>query len=202
MEVENFSEIMSANLRLMYKSTIVPAVIVLAIIPLIYGTSNLDAMKSAACLEQMAALIGIPMFVPILYPEQRDRLLEIITVRFLPYWMIVLIRIILSTIGSLFLIILFEIYMCICGDSFPFFLYMIRTLVASMILGLPGLFLSSVFQNTIVGYLVSFNLYFFIYMNDLACFKPVTNGISCMMMVSLCIISVGIVICNKLELRR
>lgn len=193
---------MAANLRLIYKSTIVPAIIVLIIIPLIYGTSNLDAMKSAACLEQMAALIGIPMFVPILYPEQRGRILEIITLRFLPYWMIVMIRIILSTIGSLFLIVLFEIYMFICGDSFPFFLYMLRTLVASMILGLPGLFLSSVFRNTIVGYLVSFNLYFFICMNDLACFKPVTNGISYMMMVSLCIISVGIVICNKSELRQ
>lgn len=169
MEVKNFSEIMAANLRLMYKNTIIPAVIVLTIIPLIYGTSNLDAMKSAALLEQMAALIGIPMFVPILYPEQRDRVLEIITLRFLPYGMIILIRIILSTMGSLFLIILFEIYMWICGDSFPFFLYMLRTLAASMILGLPGLFLSSVFRNTIVGYLVSFSLYFFICRNGLTC---------------------------------
>lgn len=35
-----------------------------------HRTSNLDSVKSADCLERMVALIGLPMFVPLLRPEQ------------------------------------------------------------------------------------------------------------------------------------
>lgn len=38
------------------KQTFFPALLLLFVIPLIYGTSNLDSVKSADCLERMAAV--------------------------------------------------------------------------------------------------------------------------------------------------
>ena len=66
MDARNLLTITGSNLQLNMKQTLFPAILLLFVIPLIYGTSNLDSVKSADCLERMAALIGLPMFVPLL----------------------------------------------------------------------------------------------------------------------------------------
>jgi hypothetical protein len=70
------------------------------------------------------------------------------------------------TFDRLLLIFAFELYMRVCGCSFPFFAYALRTLAASMILGLTGLLISCIAQNTISGYFGSFCLYFVVQMID------------------------------------
>lgn len=159
MEVRNFYTITKSNVRLIFKWTLFPAVIVLLIIPQIYGISNLDSMKSADCLERMVALIGIPMFVSLLKPEENGEIDAIIALRPFPYQIIVLLRILISLISTLSLILVFEGYMDIVGCSFPIVSYTFRTLAKSMILGFPGLLVSAVSRSTIVGFLVSFCWY-------------------------------------------
>lgn len=160
MKAENLLTIITINIRMSYKYTILPAALLLLVIPFIYGTTNLDCLKSADCLERMVALIGIPMFTPLIWQEQSRSLYEMIALRTLSFRFVVLLRMVLSIIGTLLLIFIFELYMCICGCSFPFLDYAFRTLAASMILGLVGLFLSSITQNTICGYLGAFCFYF------------------------------------------
>ena len=68
MGARNLLTIIGSNFRLNFKQTLFPAILLLFVIPLIYGTTNLDSVKSADCLERMVALIGLPMFVPLLKP--------------------------------------------------------------------------------------------------------------------------------------
>lgn len=179
MDIRNLLTITNSNLRLNLKQTLFPAILLLFVIPLIYGTSNLDSVKSADCLERMVALIGLPMFVPLLKPEQDGNLDSIIVMRPFPYRIIVLLRVMLSLICTATLIFIFEGYMNIEGCSFPAYAYAIRTLTVTMTLGFVGLFTSAVSGNTAVGFLVSFCWYLVLQTEDIgAVFKSVSNGIS------------------------
>lgn len=178
MKSENLRTIIAANMRMSFKYTILPAVLLLFLIPLVYGTANLDYLKSADCLERMVALIGIPMFTALVWQEHSRSLYEMVALRSFSFRLVVLLRMGLSVICTLLLIFAFEFYMCLCGCSFPFFSYAFRTLAASMILGLVGLFWSAVTQNTISGYFGVFCLYFLEQTKDFGgLFQPVTNGI-------------------------
>lgn len=177
-----------------YKYTLLPAIVLLFIIPFIYGTANLDNLQSADCLERMVALIGILMFTPLIRQEHSRSLYETIAFRQVSLRFIVLLRTVLSIIGSILLILAFEIHMRICGCSFPLFPYAFRTLAASMALGFIGLLLSSIVQNTIGGYLCAFCFYFIMQTENLGkLFKPVTNGIQFMLVLFLGGISLAII---------
>jgi hypothetical protein len=167
LKAQNLLTIIAANIRMNYKYIILPAMLLLIAIPFIYGTTNLDCLKSADCLERMVALIGIPMFTGLVWQEHSHSLFEIIALRLVSFRFVVLLRIGLSAVCTLLLIFAFELYMCVCGCSFPFLAYALRTLAASMILGLTGLLISCISQNTISGYLGSFCLYFVVQMIDL-----------------------------------
>lgn len=193
MKAENLLTIIGANIRMIYKYTLLPAIALLFMIPLIYGTANLDNLQSADCLERMAALIGIPMFTPLIRQEHSRSLYETIAFRQVSLRFIVLLRTVLSIIGSILLILAFEIHMRICGCSFPLFPYAFRTLAASMALGFTGLLLSSLVQNTIGGYLCAFCFYLIVQTGNLGeLFRPVTNGIQFMLVLFLGGISLAI----------
>lgn len=179
MDIRNLLTITNSNLRLNIKQTLFPAILLLFVIPLIYGASNLDSVKSADCLERMVALIGLPMFVPLLKPEQNGGMDAIITMRPFPYRMIVVLRMVLSLICTVALILVFEGYMSIGGCSFPAYAYALRTLAVTMTLGFGGLLASAVSGNTAVGFLVSFCWYCVLQVESLGViFKSVSNGIS------------------------
>lgn len=179
MEARNLYSIIGSNFRLNFKHTLFPAILLLLVIPMIYGTSGLDSVKSADCLERMAALIGLPMFVPLLKPEQNGGMAAIILMRSFPYRLIVVLRIVLSLICTLALILVFEGYMNIGGCSFPAYTYAFRTLAVTMTLGFAGLLASAVSGNTAVGFLVSFCWYCVLQLEKPgAIFKSVSNGIS------------------------
>jgi len=149
------------------------------VIPLIYGTSNLDSVKSADCLERMAALIGLPMFVPLLKPEQKVGMDAMIATRPFSYRMIVVLRVLLSLVFSAALILIFEGYMRIGGCAFPVCAYALRTLTVTMTLGFAGLLASAVSGNTAVGFLGSFCWYCVLQVESLgAGFQSVSNGVS------------------------
>lgn len=179
MDARNLLTITNSNLRLNMKQTLFPAILLLFVIPLIYGTSNLDSVKSADCLERMTALIGLPIFVPLLKPEQNGGMDAIITMRPFPYRMIVVLRVVLSLICTVALILAFEGYMRMGGCWFPVDVYALRTLVAAITLGFVGLLASAISGNTAVGFLVSFCWYCVLQVESVgAIFKSVSNGIS------------------------
>lgn len=198
MKTGNLLTIIAANIRINYKYTILPAILLLLAIPFIYGTTNLDNLKSADCLERMVTLIGIPMFTALIWQEHSQSLYEIIALHSFSFRFVVLLRIGLSILCTSLLIFAFAFYLCICGCSFPFFSYSFRTIIASILLGFVGLFLSSIAQNTISGYLGAFFFYFIAQTKDLGEWsRPVTNGISFGLMLFLAGISFAIVRFSK-----
>ncbi len=178
MKTGNFQILTAANIRMHYKYTLLPAIGLLFVILLIYGTANLDAVQSVDCLERMVALIGIPMFVPLLRQEHSRSLYEMIAIRPVSFRLIAGLRIVLSIIGTLLLILAFEIYMCMRGCSFSIVPCAFLTLAACMVLGFIGLLLSSIVKNTIGGYFGAFCFYLVGQTGSFAgLFKPVTNGV-------------------------
>lgn len=179
MEGQNFLTILGVNIRLNMKHTIFPAVVILVIIPFIYGISNLDGMKSADCLERMVILVGIPLFVSLIGIEQNENIWNMIMLRNFPYRILVLLRMLISMIYCLVLVLAFEMYMIACGSTFPIFSYMFRTVVGAMLLGNCGLLLSSITKSTVVGYLSAFCFYFVSQSNFLnSLFHVVSEGVS------------------------
>lgn len=179
MDAKNLLTITNSNLRLNIKQTLFPAILLMFVIPLIYGTSNLDSVKSADCLERMVALIGLPMFVPLLKPEQDSGMDAIITFRPFPYRIVTVLRMVLSLICTVALVLVFEGYMTIGGCSFPASVFALRTLAVTMTLGFIGLLASAVSRNTVIGFLVSFCWYCVLQVENIgAIFKSVSNGIS------------------------
>ena len=169
-----------------YKNTLIPSILLLLIIPLIYGTVNLDYIKSADCLERMVALTGIPMFTSLFYREQSHDLYSMVALRPFSFRVVAALRIAISVAGTFALVVAFEIYMRICGCIFPFGVYAVRAFTACTVLGFAGLLCASVAKNTVAGYLGAFCFYFVEHTG--ACdsvFMPVTNGIHPLLIISL-----------------
>lgn len=179
MDVRNLLTITGSNLQLNRKQTLFPAIVLLPVIPLICGTSGLDSVKSADLLERMVALIGLPMFVPLLRPEQEAHMDADLALRPFPYQMIALLRVMLSLMGTCMLILAFEGYMVISGCRFPVCAYAVRTLAAAMTLGFIGLLASAASKSTIVGFLAAFCWYLALQTEHIGtAFKCVSKGIS------------------------
>lgn len=203
MNAKNLLTITGSNLRLNMKQTLFPAILLLIVIPLIYGTTNLVSIKSADCLERMVALIGIPLFVPLLKPEQNGGMDAIITMRPFPYRMIVVLRVMLSLTCTALLILIFEEYMRIGGCSFPVYAYALQTLAVTITLGFVGLLASAVSGNTAVGFLASFCWYCALQAENIGTiFKSVSNGISVYQVLLLLGNSVAIVFFSAKRLQR
>lgn len=187
LRAENFIIVSRVNIRMNDKNTLMPSVLLLLVIPLIYGTANLDCIKSADCLERMVALIGIPMFTSLFSPEQSCGLYDIVALRPLSFRAVAALRIGISVVGTGVLVVVFEVFMCIWGSTFPFGAYAVRTLAACMALGFAGLLFASVVKSTVAGYLGAFCFYFLVQTGGCdGVFRPVTNGIHPLLIGFLC----------------
>lgn len=187
MRTENFLTVLGANVRMNYKNTLIPSILLLLVIPLLYGTADLDCIKSADCLERMVALVGIPMFTSLFYREQSHELYDMVALRLFSFRVVAALRIGISMAGTFVLVMVFEIYMRSCGSIFPMGAYAVRTLAACMGPGVAGLFCASVAKSTAVGYLGAFCFCFVVQAGPGdSIFKPVTNGIHPLLVLFLC----------------
>lgn len=187
MRTENFLTVLWDNVRMNYKNTFIPSILLLMVIPLIYGTANLDCIKSADCLERMVALIGIPMFTSLFCREQSHDLYDMVALRRLSFRVVAALRIGISMAGTFALVMAFEIYMRTCGSIFPMGVYAVRAFVACMVSGFAGLLCASVVKSTIAGYLGAFCFCFVVQAGTGdSMFKPVTNGIHPLLVLFLC----------------
>lgn len=159
-------------------------------------------MKSADCLERMVALIGLPMFVSLLKPEQSGSMGAVIALRSFPYRIIVFVRLGISLFCTLVLILLFERYMRICGCAFPAVGYAFRTLVVSLMLGFTGLLASAASGNTALGFMVSFCGCFALQTEMFGrLLRAVSYGVGAGQILFLAASTLGIIVCVKLSMK-
>ena len=99
----NVLDIFKTNFGLSMRNNLLLAICYLLLIPIIRGTANLDAVRSAECLEQSVTLIGIFLIVPLNAPEQSKAIQEIIGTKKWPQWLILFVRLIMVLVTLIIL---------------------------------------------------------------------------------------------------
>jgi len=153
------------NFKFLLKKCILPSILLFLLVPYIYGTEHLNSEKTAECFGKMITLIGLPMFIPILNPEQELNTWDILFIKKFSYKNIILTRIFISTIASLVMIYCFGLYMLYKGCEFPIVIYTIRTWILSIFIGGLGLLANVLSGNIFIGFLFAFGCIFFLHEN-------------------------------------
>lgn len=134
------------------------SIVMLIVIPMIAGTANLDELTSAAPLEMFVSLIGIVMLTPIFQPEQNADLDDLVSSKYVRMTKIYVIRTAYSVLILATLIALFSVYMGSRNCEITMRLFA-GTLSDAVFLGSLGMLVSSLCNNTVIGYMIPMVFY-------------------------------------------
>lgn len=164
----NVLDIFKTNFGLSLRNNLLLAICYLLLIPIIRGTANLDAVRSAECLEQSVTLIGIFLIVPLNTPEQSKAIQEIIGTKKLPQWLILFVRLIMALVTLIILTSIFAGIMKENNCTFPVISYVTGTIISELALGSVGFFISVLSNSVIAGYLTSMGYFLFNFLGDIS----------------------------------
>lgn len=161
-------DIFKTNFGLSLRNNLLLAICYLLLIPIIRGTANLDAVRSAECLEQSVTLIGIFLIVPLNAPEQSKAIQEIIGTKKLPQWLILFVRLIMALVTLIILTSIFAGIMKGNNCTFPVIPYVTGTIISELALGSVGFFISVLSNSVIAGYLTAMGYFLFNFLGDIS----------------------------------
>lgn len=164
----NVLDIFKTNFGLSLRNNLLLAICYLLIIPIIRGIANLDAVRSAECLEQSVTLIGIFLIVPLNAPEQSKAIQEIIGTKKLPQWLILFVRLIMALVTLIILTSIFAGIMKGNNCTFPVIPYVTGTIISELALGSVGFFISVLSNSVIAGYLTAMGYFLFNFLGDIS----------------------------------
>lgn len=164
----NVLDIFKTNFGLSMRNNLLLAICYLLLIPIIRGTANLDAVRSAECLEQSVTLIGIFLIVPLNAPEQSKAIQEIIGTKKWPQWLILFVRLIMVLVTLIILTSIFAGIMKGNNCTFPVIPYVTGTIISELALGSVGFFISVLSNSVIAGYLTSMGYFLFNFLGDIS----------------------------------
>lgn len=164
----NVLDIFKTNFGLSLRNNLLLAICYLLLIPIIRGTANLDAVRSAECLEQSVTLIGIFLIVPLNAPEQSKAIQEIIGTKKWPQWLILFVRLIKVLVTLIILTSIFAGIMKGNNCTFPVIPYVTGTIISELALGSVGFFISVLSNSVIAGYLTSMGYFLFNFLGDIS----------------------------------
>lgn len=164
----NVLDIFKTNFGLGLRNNLLLAICYLLIIPIIRGIANLDAVRSAECLEQSVTLIGIFLIVPLNAPEQSKAIQEIIGTKKLPQWLILFVRLIMALVTLIVLTSIFAGIMKGNNCTFPVIPYVTGTIISELALGSVGFFISVLSNSVIAGYLTAMGYFLFNFLGDIS----------------------------------
>lgn len=164
----NVLDIFKTNFGLSLRNNLLLAICYLLLIPIIRGTANLDAVRSAECLEQSVTLIGIFLIVPLNAPEQSKAIQEIIGTKKWPQWLILFVRLIMVLVTLIILTSIFAGIMKGNNCTFPVIPYVTGTIISELALGSVGFFISVLSNSVIAGYLTSMGYFLFNFLGDIS----------------------------------
>ena len=164
----NVLDIFKTNFGLSLRNNLLLAICYLLLIPIIRGTANLDAVRSAECLEQSVTLIGIFLIVPLNAPEQSKAIQEIIGTKKLPQWLILFVRLIMALVTLIILTSIFAGIMKGNNCTFPVIPYVTGTIISELALGSVGFFISVLSNSVIAGYLTAMGYFLFNFLGDIS----------------------------------
>lgn len=163
-----FWGILKTNFYLSIQNNLFLAFLYLLIVPVLRGIENLNEVYSAECLEQSVILIGILLIVPLHAAEQGAAIREVVFIRKIPQWIILLMRIMMAVIMLVVLTGVFAGIMIMKNCTFPYMSYVLGTVVSEIALGSIGFFTAVLSNSVIAGYLVSIGYFLFNYLGNIA----------------------------------
>lgn len=132
--------------------SIVVAVILCLVTPLLIGTANLDQNSAAMPLEMFVSLIGVVFLTPVFQPEQNEEIDDLVSSKYCSTAKVHLIRTVYSAGIAALLIILFSVYMKLRNcDVTPVLAF--GTIADGIFLGAIGMLTSALTGNTVIGYM-------------------------------------------------
>lgn len=164
----NVLDIFKTNFGLSLRNNLLLAICYLLLIPIVRGTANLDAVRSAECLEQSVILIGIFLIVPLNAPEQSKAIQEIIGTKKLPQWLIQFVRLIMALAALIILTSIFAGIMKGNNCTFPVIPYVAGTVISELTLGSVGFLVSVLSNSVIAGYLTAMGYFLFNFLGDIS----------------------------------
>lgn len=133
----------------------------LLLVPFVRGIANLDAVRSAECLEQSVTLIGIFLIVPLSVPEHPKAIRELVAAKKIQMWTILLIRMMMAFLLLVIMTGIFAGIMVLNNCTFPYMSYVAGTVVSEVALGSVGLLVSVLCNSVVAGYLTSIGCFLF-----------------------------------------
>lgn len=151
-------QIAKSNLRHNFLPLLLLSAIIMMLTPVLFGTTNLDSKAAAVPLEMLISIIGIILLVPIFQPEQDDEIKDIIASKYIDSTYVYIIRVAYSVVGIILLVLIFSLFMLLCGCEITAEL-VCGTIADAMFLGAIGLLTSAVTNNLPVSFMVSLLYY-------------------------------------------
>ena len=148
-------EFLKKDFILVFKNSILLAILYLCCIPVIRGIENLNSLQSAQCLEQSVSVIGIILMVPLTKWEHDAGIKDLIVSKTWSYMRTVIIRILFSVCLIVMMTMGFVVIMKINNCSLKFWYYILGSSLVSIFMGNLGLLFSQISGNVIGGYLAA-----------------------------------------------
>ena len=101
--------LLRANWALAVRGSLLLALAYLCFVPVVKGVANLDAARSAECLEQFIAIAGVFLLVPLTRPEHSREVREVVLCKKKPYLAVLLLRLVMALLLLLVLIAAFAV---------------------------------------------------------------------------------------------
>lgn len=132
---------------------IVLAVLVLALTPVLFGTSALEAREAAVPLEMFVALTGIILLTPVFRPEQNREIEELVSSKYTGPIVVFVIRTLYSAAALALLILIFGVYMRASECEVSAAL-LSGTFADAVFLGGLGMLTAALTENTAAAYMM------------------------------------------------
>lgn len=168
MSMAGVLEICKRNFLLCIKDNLFIAVVYLLLVPLLRGIENLDAVRSAECLEQTVIIIGIILMVPLYAPEHSKAIRDLVCTKKVPHWNILLLRLLMAIFSLIVMVSIFSAIMVWKNCTFPFVPYVVGTVISALALGSIGFTVSVLSHSVIAGYLISIGYFLFNFLGNIS----------------------------------
>lgn len=174
-------DFLQRDFLLTFKNSLLLGIAYSFLIPVIRGISNLDEIHSAEVFGQSLALIGTILLVPVTKKELEPGVGEIIYTRPWPYRKSVSLRLLCGFFLIIAIVVGFACIMLDRNCRFPFWEYVLATVLYAVFLGVLGLVFVQAGNHIVAGYLASLGYWSCCQLRilddeSIACLFPVKNG--------------------------
>ncbi len=144
--------IAKVNLRHNFLPLCCLSFVIILLIPIIFGVTNLDRQAVAVPLEMLLSIIGIVLFVPIFQPEQNPDIEDVIASKSMDLTYVHLIRVAYSVLSVVLFAILFSVFLLFNGcEITPGIVF--GTIADALFLGGIGLLTAAITNNLTVSFM-------------------------------------------------